>query len=270
VSVVTVSFNSAGTIEKTIDSIKAQTYQAVEYIIVDGGSQDETVGILRRRDGDIDLWISERDRGISDAFNKGIAMASGEYVAIINSDDWLDPDHLSTAISELSRTTDDFVFGDLMLHAADGRSVHLFRGEPNYSARIGHYMPFLNHPTVVCRRASFERIGLFDTTLRTAMDYDWFLRLHEVGGRGHYSPRLIGHMSLEGQSDRDFKSGLREVREISISHGYPTPLAWGRYIFRLSKGTVRRLIQSWLPSEIYEYLRERINPNYRSGDEHAK
>jgi glycosyltransferase involved in cell wall biosynthesis len=269
VSVITVSFNSVRTLEKTIDSIKAQTHEAVEYIIIDGGSQDGTVDLLRRRDGDIDLWISEPDRGISDAFNKGIAMATGEYIAIINSDDWLEPDHFSTGISELQRTGDDFVFGDLVLHAPDGRRVHLFKGEANYVKRIGHYMPFINHPTVVCRSTAFENVGLFDPTLSTAMDYDWFLRLHKIGGRGSYSPRLLGHMTLEGQSDRNFRSGLREVRQISVRHGYPMPLAWGRYAFRLTKGTARRHLQRWLPSNLYEYLRKSINSNYRSGDGHA-
>jgi glycosyltransferase involved in cell wall biosynthesis len=269
VSVVTVSFNSVHTMEKTIDSIKAQTHQAVEHIVIDGGSQDGTVDLLRRRNSDIDLWISEPDRGISDAFNKGIAMATGEYIAVINSDDWVEPDHFSTGIAELRRTGDDFVFGDLVLHATDGRRVHLFKGEANYVRRIAHYMPFINHPTVVCRSTAFDKAGLFDPTLRTAMDYDWFLRLHKLGGRGSYSPRLLGHMTLEGQSDRNFRSGLREVRKISVRHGYPTLLAWGRYVFRLVKGTARRHLQKWLPSNFYEYLRKSMNSNYRSGDGRA-
>lgn len=266
VSVITVSFNSARTIEKTIDSVRAQTHRAVEYIIIDGGSQDGTVDLLRRRNRDIDLWISERDQGISDAFNKGIAVASGEYVAMLNSDDWLEPDHLNVAIAELQRTGVDFVFGDLVLHATDGRRVHLFAGEPAYGARIAHYMPFINHPTVVCRSTAFHRVGLFDPTLRTAMDYDWFLRLHRIGGVGRYSPRLVAHMTLEGQSDRNFKSALREVRDISVRHGYPAWLAWGRYSYRLAKGILRRRLQTWLPPAMYENLRKSINANYRSSD----
>jgi len=267
VTVITVCFNSVRTIERTIDSIKAQTHPTTEYIVIDGGSTDGTVDVLRRRDSDINMWISEPDRGISDAFNKGIALASGQYLAFVNSDDWLEPNHLRTAVSELHRTSADYVFGDLELHDPNGQRLHFFVGDAGYRTRISHHMPFLNHPTVVCRRTAFDKIGVFDTSLGTAMDYDWFLRLHNAGGIGHYSPQLVAHMTLEGQSDRNFTSALREVREVSIRNGYPSWLAWTRFIFRLYKGHLRRRLQNWLPTAIYEKLRERINVNYRRGDD---
>jgi glycosyltransferase involved in cell wall biosynthesis len=264
VTVITVAFNSERTIERTIDSIKSQTYPNIEYLVIDGGSKDDTVVLLERRDGDIDRWISEPDLGISDAFNKGIALSSGEYLAFLNSDDWLEPDHLRCAVDALQDSSIDFVFGDLWLHSPDGREQHVFIGEPNYAARIAHHMPFLNHPTVLCRRAAFDKIGLFDPALRTAMDYDWFLRLHRMGGRGTYVPRLVSHMTLEGQSDRNFGAGLREVRIVSMRHGYPGWLAWPRFAFRLTKGTLRRRLQGHLPARLYEALRKAINTNYRS------
>lgn len=267
VTAVTVSFNSARTISRTIDSIKAQTYPAVEYIVIDGGSNDGTLDILRQRESDIDLWISEPDDGISDAFNKGIALASGEYVALINSDDWLESDHFAIAIAELQTANVDFVFGDLALHALNGRRVHFFIGESNYKARIEYCMPFINHPTVVCRRAVFDRVGLFDRSLGTAMDYDWFLRLHKLGGLGRYSPRLLGHMTLEGQSDLHYKLALREVRDVSIRHGYPARSAWIRYAYHLARGNIRRALQSLLPLGLYEHLRKRINAHYRNSDD---
>jgi glycosyltransferase involved in cell wall biosynthesis len=264
ITVITVSFNSALTIERTIDSIVAQTYPAVEYIVIDGGSDDGTVEILRKRNRDINLWISEPDEGISDAFNKGISFATGQYVAIVNSDDWLDPEHLSAAAAELLQGGIDFVFGSLILHAQDGRPKHIFIGEAAYAARIAHYMPFINHPSVVCRYSAFEKIGLFDRSLRTAMDYDWFLRLHNSGGLGRYSARLTAHMMLDGESDRNFRSAMREVRKISIRNGYPTWIAWGRFFFRLSKTIVRRSTAKWLPRTTFERLRRVINRNYRS------
>src|SRR2546426_4162570 len=172
VSVITVTFNSVKTIDRTIDSIAGQIYPNVEYIVVDGGSADGTVDRLRAHSGDIDLWISEPDRGISDAFNKGIALAAGEYIALVNSDDWLDSMHLSNAVEELRRTGADFVFGDLMLHATDGRPAHVLRGEQSYGKRLAYAMPHINHPTVVCRRALYEVHGLFEVTLSSAMDYE--------------------------------------------------------------------------------------------------
>jgi glycosyltransferase involved in cell wall biosynthesis len=264
VSVITVGYNCAKTIGRTIDSVVAQEDVHSEYIVIDGGSTDGTVSILRERSAQIQFWLSEPDGGISDAFNKGVALASGEYVAIINSDDWLECGHLRTAIAELETTNADFVFGDLALYTADGRRVHFFKGDRDYARRISHYMPFLNHPSVVCRRSAFERNGLFDTSLRTAMDYDWFLRFHKLGGVGHYSPRLLANMTLDGQSDRNFMSALREVRDISIRHGYPAAPAWARFVFRSAKGKTRRAIAGWLPGGVYEKLRRRINANYLS------
>ena len=263
VSVITVSYNSVDTIHKTIESVTAQTYSSVELIVIDGGSNDGTVDLLQKFNADIDVWISEPDEGISDAFNRGIALASGEYISIVNSDDWLEPDHLSVAIDELLQNHADFVFGDLMLHKRNGQEVNLFVGEPSYASRIAHYMPYLNHPTVVCLAAAFDKAGLFDKRLRTAMDYDWLLRLHKCGGRGFYSPRVLGHMTLEGESDRNFHSALSEVRDISIRNGYSKALAWGRYGYRLLKGNLRRRLQSLVPRPMYEHLRKTVNLNYK-------
>lgn len=238
--------------------------------MIDGGSTDGTVDVLNRRDEDIDQWISEPDRGISDAFNKGIARSTGEYLAFVNSDDWLDPDHLSIAIEELHRTSADFVFGDLVLHSFDGKRVHLFAGDADYTSSIVHYMPFINHPTVVCRKSAFDMIGGFDILLRTAMDYDWFLRLHTAGGKGYYTSRLVAHMTLEGESDRNFVSALREVRRVSIRNGYPAWKAWVRFAYRLFKGKARRRLKTILPKALYEHLRERINISYGRLDDREK
>lgn len=153
-----------------------------------------------------------------------------------------------------------------MLHGRGGQRVNLFVGEPGYASRIDHYMPYLNHPTVVCQAAAFHKIGLFDKDLRTAMDYDWLLRLHKAGGKGAYSPKLLGHMTLEGESDRNFRSALREMRDISIRHGYPKSLAWIRYAYRLVKGSLRRQLHKLLPARMYEQLRRLINLNYKGFD----
>jgi glycosyltransferase involved in cell wall biosynthesis len=262
VTIVTVSFNSAKTIEKTIDSIKAQQYPSIEYLVIDGGSTDGTVDILRQRSSDIDIWVSEPDSGISDAFNKGIALASGTFIAFINSDDWIESGHIAVAVARFEATDAEFVYGDLALHSPDGTLAHFFRGDINYNQRISHYMPFLNHPSVVARSRAFERAGLFDPSLRTAMDYDWFLRLHNSGGVGVYDRRLLAHMALGGESDTNFQLNLREVREISIRHGYPRWSAWLRYWYRFTKSTIRRQLHILLPISIYEFLRKKINANY--------
>ena len=262
VSVITVCRNSAETIERTIDSIAGQSYRNVEYIVVDGGSTDRTLEILRERGDRIDVWVSERDAGISDAFNKGISIANGEFVILVNADDWLGPDHVGIAVDALSKNEAGFVFGDLLLHGPGGEFVGLLRGEAAYEDRVSHIMPFINHPTVVCRREVYVEHGLFCTSLHCAMDYEWLLRLVRGGCRGVYLPELESHMSLDGRSDRLFRKALAEVRDVSIAYGYPARMAWTRYIGRVVKGYVRRGLERVLPPRIQGRLRGRVNRNF--------
>ena len=263
VTVITVCFNSAATIDRTIDSVAAQTCP-LQYIVIDGGSKDGTLERLRSRSDVIDLWISEPDRGISDAFNKGIALAAGQYVMLLNSDDWLEPEHLAAALRALADRSVDFAYGNLMFHPSGSQEPYLFAGEPDYGRRLAHTMPELNHPSVVCKRSVYERHGLYDTHLRIAMDYEWFLRGYRQGVRGMYVPALTTHMSMEGVSHRHFRQGLREVRAVSVRYGYSYLKAWLRFMVRVARPRIRRTLQRWVPRRTYHWLRRRLNPQYRN------
>ncbi len=262
-TVITVCLNAKSSIDRTIDSIAAQNLP-VEYIIIDGGSTDGTVDRLRDRSADIDLWISEPDSGISEAFNKGIALSSGTHISLVNADDWLEPKHLAVAIELLRRHNVDYVFGDLMLHTTDGTPRYVLRGDRDYRKRLAHCMPTLNHPTVVCRRRAYELTGQFDTRLRLAMDYDWFVRADMLGLRGHYVPGLLAHMTLDGASVRQAYGALAEVRQISISHGYPRLPAHLRFAARVAKTCGRQMLERYFPGPPYHLLRALLNPRYRS------
>lgn len=264
VTVITVTFNSAETVSRTIDSIAAQTYPRVEYIVVDGGSVDGTLEVLRQRQADIDIWLSEPDEGISDAFNKGIALASGQFIALVNSDDWIEPDHLTRAVTSLKATAADFAFGNLLVHGVGDLPGHEIDGDPHYARRIRHSMPDLNHPSVVCRREVYERHGLYDKKLRIAMDYEWLLRGYRAGVRGCYVPEIVSHMGGSGISHVSGHLGLREVREISMRHGYPAALAWGRFSIRLLRLRARLFMERWSVSRrVVQRLRQLIHPAYR-------
>jgi glycosyltransferase involved in cell wall biosynthesis len=263
VSAITVCFNSLGTVARAIDSVAAQTHTQVEYIVIDGGSNDGTVDVLRNRANDIDLWISERDRGISDAFNKGVALASGEFIAFVNADDWLEPAHMASAVAALRETNADFVFGNLVVHGSDGAAQYALSGDAGYGTSIRHAMPDVNHPSLVCRRRVFERYGLFDTSLRIAMDYDWLLRGYLAGVRGTYLPGLTSHMEMGGVSQRSARAALREVREISIRHGYPRRMAWSRFIARLARVRARLLLERLISRNLAQRVRAVIHPRYR-------
>jgi glycosyltransferase involved in cell wall biosynthesis len=263
VSVVTVCFNSEQSIERTIRSVTQQNYPNVEYIVIDGGSSDGTLEILRSWSDHIDTWVSEKDLGISDAFNKGISLAGGEFAMLVNSDDWLEPDHLRIAVDGLRACKADYVFGNLIIHDPSGRVLGELVGDPGYADRIAHKMPFINHPSVVCRREAFIKYGLFNTSLHHAMDYEWFLRAFTCGCRGRYLSQLASHVTLEGRSDRWFTRSLAEVRDISIAYGNPAAIAWMRFIGRLLKGHARRKLEWLLPAFIYTFLRSGINRNFR-------
>jgi glycosyltransferase involved in cell wall biosynthesis len=258
-SIVTAVRNGGKTLGRTIASVRAQNIPGLEYVIVDAVSTDDTLGVIRANADIVSFWKSEPDRGISDGFNKGIALSTGTYVSLLNTDDWLLPGQLSAGLATLESSGADFVFGDLVYHDAQGVALHRVRGEADYANHISHGMPALNHPTIIMRRDAYERLGLFDIGLRYAMDYELLLRFHRAGCRGVYEPRMTGAMSLGGASDLHVAAALREVREISIRHGYSAVTAHLLYGFRLVKTRARGAAELLLPRAASVMLRRLFN-----------
>ena len=259
VSVVTTVRNLEKLLGRAIASVRAQQIPDLEYIVVDGGSTDGTLDIIRANSDVISFWKSEPDLGISDGFNKGIALATGKYIALLNADDWLSPGQIAQGVECLEQSGADFVFGNLLYHDVGGAPLYLRRGDANYARSIARVMPSLNHPTIIMRRDCYLRCGLFDLKWRYAMDYDLALRFHRAGLRGAYEPRLAGHMTLDGASDRNAAATLREVRDISIAHGHPTIAAYLLFLFRMLKTGIRRLLESLLPLRASVALRHVFN-----------
>jgi GT2 family glycosyltransferase len=260
VTLITVALNAGPTLKKTILSIQSQTFIDLEQVVVDGGSDDGTIELLRSTLRPQDYWISEPDLGISDAFNKGIALAAGDLIQFVNADDWLSPDQVEVAVRGLDSTGADFVFGDVIFYRG-GRPDFRYVGEPDYAKAIGRRMPTLNHATALVRRDAFERIGLFDLHYRCAMDYDWFLRLHLAGGQGVYLPHLVGHMGHDGISNADYLRTSREVAAIAAAHGRNRLLARVEHAGRVLKTSIgRRLTGPARP--LYRLLRRHINRSY--------
>ena len=262
ISVVTTVRDGEKTLARAIASVRAQRIPDLEYLVIDAGSRDRTLDIVRANADIVTFWKSEPDRGISDGFNKGIALSRGEYVTLLNADDWLSPGQLALAIATLEESGADFVFGDLLYEDGEGRPLFRMRGEAGYARRICHVMPALNHPTVVVRRSAYERCGLFDLGLKLAMDYELLLRFHRAGCRGVYEPGILGHMALEGASDRWSRMALAEVRDIAIRHGGWPPREWLRFLYRVAKGEIRRLLERTLPASLFQRLRRGVNRNF--------
>jgi glycosyltransferase involved in cell wall biosynthesis len=261
VTIVTAVRNGAGMIARTIDSVQTQNCPGIEHVVIDGASTDATPEILSRLLRAQDYWISEPDQGISDAFNKGVTLARGAFIQFLGADDWLSPLQIGRALDTLQRTGADFVFGDLLFHEGAQPSFR-YVGERNYAAALARRMPAMNHPTVLARRECFERVGLFSLRWRCAMEYDWFLRLHATGARGKYDSGILGNMTYEGVSNRQFKRTIEEVRQIAVAHGRMAALAKLEARARVARIRASHLLRE--RSELlYRLGRRAINPSYR-------
>jgi len=213
-SIITVSFNSVKTIEKTIISVLNQTYKNVEYIIIDGGSTDGTVDIIKKYQDKIKYWVSEPDKGISDAFNKGILASHGYIIGIINSDDWYEENTLETVIKLNEENDADFYVGALKHQDNKGESFILYPNK-NYKETICFRMPHLNHPSSFIKKSVYEDIGLFNINYKYAMDYDLFLRAYLKNKKGIFTNQVLSNMLIGGVANINAEKAYKEVYIIS-------------------------------------------------------
>ena len=179
ITVITVVFNGAKTLRDTIESVMEQSYGNIEYIVIDGGSSDATIDILRQYDHVIDYWLSEKDSGMYDAMNKGIALGSGEYVGMLNSDDMFSEKNvLQEVVDRFCITRVDAVFSCLNIVDKDNlkKTLRKYRVTKLNSAllRIGVMPP---HPTFYCKKSCYEKGGIYKTDYKIAADFEMLARL---------------------------------------------------------------------------------------------
>ncbi len=216
ISIVTVAYNSAATIGDTLASVAEQTYPGIEHIVVDGASKDSTLARVRAHGAHVSRVLSEPDHGIYDAMNKGLALASGDFVGFLNADDMLASPDAIAAIARAAATADaDAVCGDLMYVRQDRPDVVLrywrCGGFTRSRLRFGWMPP---HPTFYVRRSLLTRIGGFDTRLRIAADYDLMLRCLTIPGvQIGYVPEVLVKMRAGGASNRSLRAMLQKSRE---------------------------------------------------------
>ena len=177
ISIVTPSLNQAAFIEATIRSVLNQHYSELDYLVIDGGSTDGTQTVLQKYDGRL-RWLSEKDRGQTDAINKGMRLAEGEILAYLNADDLYLPETLDRVAHYLAAHPQaEWVYGDCRLIDEMGRSLGRLRAPSFNLNRMILRGEFIPQPTVFWRRSAATAIGEFDVTLRYAMDCDFFIRL---------------------------------------------------------------------------------------------
>ena len=179
ISIITISLNSGRTIERTIVSVKEQAYENLEYIIIDGGSTDNTLEIIKQYSNIITYWKSEPDKGISDAFNKGVKMASGEIIGIINSDDGLMPGALNMLAENYDSKVDIYV-GKLESRDVENGIKYTTNPPEDYTYMTDSH---ISHPSTFISKRAYEKYGLYDENCKTAMDYELLLRMKKRGAK---------------------------------------------------------------------------------------
>jgi glycosyltransferase involved in cell wall biosynthesis len=216
ISIVTSALNAAPTIEATIRSVLAQGGD-LDYLVVDGGSTDGTLDIVRRYEGAGVRCVSEPDAGISDAFNKGIARTTGEVIGIISADDELWPGALQRVSEAFAAHPEaDVVYGNAVYLEKGGRRS-LSRPEPDF-ANVLRRSP-LRHAATFVRRSAYERFGVFDLQYRLAMDYELVLRFHSRGAKFVYVDAPLAGIREGGASAQRFRQTIAETRRISVRYG---------------------------------------------------
>ncbi len=204
ISITTVCFNSAETIEDTIRSVLSQNYKDIEYIVVDGGSTDGTLDIIEKYRDRIHKYISEPDNGVYDAMNKGIRLATGDIIATLNSDDMYVDETIVSRMVEFIQAWDlDAAYGDLV-YIDHNNSDHVTRfwktGE--YRRRAFYYGWVIPHPAFFCRKQVFEKCGYFNDDFRIAADFELMLRFiekHQINVG--YLPEVIVKMRAGGKAN---------------------------------------------------------------------
>ncbi len=213
VSIITVCYNSATTIATAIQSVKSQQYNNIEHIIIDGKSTDTTLEVIKQSSFN-GLLLSEKDNGIYDAMNKGIKMASGDVIAILNSDDYYANNFVITdVVKHMQSSKSDALYGDLHYVNEHDKIVRNWRsGQFDYKKFNYGWMP--PHPTVFVKREVYTNLGFFKTNLRVSADYELMLRFLFVNKiKTSYLPQVLVKMKTGGISNGSLKNRLLAHKE---------------------------------------------------------
>jgi glycosyltransferase len=215
ISIVTATYNSSATIADTLESVKSQTFQDIEHIIVDGLSGDETLNIVSRYPHVTNV-ISEMDKGIYDAMNKGILASTGDVVGILNSDDFYPNEEILSKVAAIFNEKDcDAVYGDLQyVDRTDVTKVTRNWKAGKYTKDLFKWGWMPPHPTFFVKRSVYEKFGLFNLNMKTAADYELMLRLiHRHNISIEYLPTVIVKMRVGGVSNKNFLNRINANKE---------------------------------------------------------
>jgi glycosyltransferase involved in cell wall biosynthesis len=242
ITIITATYNSAPTLQDCLQSVASQTHPSIEHLIIDGASKDETVAVAKAFPH-ISTIVSEQDGGIYDAMNKGIALAQGEIIGILNSDDYyVDEQVIADVVNLFQSSACEIVYADLQyVDQLDTQKV-----VRTWKSGLMHAKSFLfgwmpPHPTLFVRRSVYERFGVFNLDLKSAADYEFMLRvLHKEQCTVAYLQRIIVKMRNGGNSNQSIKHRIfanREDKKAWLLNGLQP------YFFTLVLKPARKLFQ---------------------------
>lgn len=238
VTIITATFNAADDLLRTIRSISSLHYRNVEWIVIDGGSTDRTVEVIREHEDNIDYWLSEADRGIYDAWNKGVLQAGGEWIAFLGAGDCYDPDALNRYVNAIlsSRANVNLLSSRVRHLKRDGKVLRVWGGRMDL-AKLRRYLP-IGHAGSLHHRCLFERYGSFETSYKSAADYEFLMRCG-TGLAPLYLDRVTTDMLVGGVS-MGYR-GLFESYRIQRKFGEsPVAAVW------LGIACVKRFVRPWV------------------------
>jgi len=223
ITIITVCYNSASTLEKTIVSVELQSYKNIEYIIVDGNSNDGTIELIKKHEDKISKWISEPDKGLYDAMNKGIALATGDLIGVLNSDDTFYSTTVVAEIAHFHQQNDiEASVGTIMQHTATGKVVRIYSSKKwsPEKLKIGFMPP---HPSIFFKKNLFAKYGNYDLGFVIGADYELIIRFflkNNVSWK--YSgitttAMLVGGLSSSGSAS--YKLITQEIQKALLMNG---------------------------------------------------
>lgn len=232
ISIITITYNSEATLEETIKSVINQGYNELEYIIVDGGSTDSTLNIVNKYRKFITKVISESDKGISDAFNKGIKLATGELIGIINSDDLLYPNALKYINKEIKDDT-DIIYGDI-IRFGDNRSERISKANDNIKS-LEYGFSCMYHPSTFIRKRAYNKYGLYEINNKYCMDRELLLRMFKANAKFQRIEHVLAKFRVGGISCTSYNKTALESMKVSINYGLPIYIAYPKTIYNILK-----------------------------------
>ena len=262
VSIITVSLNAVDTIEQTILSVLNQSYKNIEYIIIDGQSEDGTMDIIKKYQNGLSYCVSEPDAGLYDAMNKGIDHATGDIIGIINSDDWYEPDAVEKVVRCFTEKEAELVYGRTWVIDSDGRRTL------DRERKIDQiwYTTAIMHSTVFVKRNIYQKYGKFNIKYRIAADYDLLLRFYVSGVKFEYIGDAISNYRYGGISSVHYLEGFEEGKTISLQYLEYCPQKEFvlNQIIRTYNFAVMASMMDQKPNRICDFLRMKF-PNIEAG-----